>query len=867
MIVEPTPKSNNSHYDNPLAFAQAAVERGLVVIPLAGREGKQPIAGAGWQHTTLEQARAHLIEWFGRPVNVGLVLGVVSNHIVDTDLDSPAAIAAAPYLLPKTPMRWGRLSNGGQSHLGYRIVGQLPSKGVLIENDLAGKRIVELRCSRAQTLIYGRYLHPETGQPVEPVVGTPLAEPTALPLQRLQQAVARLAAACIIASRWNEGQRHTIALPLAGALFRLSWTRGEIEAFFRAICAAAGDPEMDDRLRAISDTEMKLLAGAPASGWPQLAAQIGDDAATAVRAKLSVAGVDLTDLLLGVETPQSQPTPPSNANGEGEQPPGEPPPTQPPDVEPADEPPDEPLIPKVLLSTKERRVNDQIAHNLWRERNLYVRGGQLCRLIHPSDGNAPTIRAVDKGALREIISSAVNLVEIVRRGEVLTEELAHPPNWAVAALLERGDWPRLPILDSVCEFPLLLANAELVTASGYHRRSRCYVHIPSTLKVGVPENPTADDVRNAVETLLGGVGDFPFEQPHHRSAWLAGLLSPLARQLFTGPTPMFLVSANVRGSGKSMLCDAAALLALGRSVPVMTYTADDSEMRKRLTSLLIEGSPIGLIDNIVEPLGGGSLDAFLTAHTWTDRILGSNRMITLQPRLVLWATANNPVVQGDSWRRIVPIALHAPEARPEHRAGFRHADLRGYIRAHRGELLSAAFTLLRGWLRAGAPSMGVSALGSFESWSHTVRACLLWAGLPDPIPASDGQGGVDLADTEAAQMQIVLHALREIDPRGEGLTASEICDLCVEVGITDRPPAYHSLRDSLGLLLPRVTPHALGLLFRRFSKRWLGDLRLIGLPTRTRAMRWRVECRAQPRAGVEREEVAAPTVGEVSIIV
>ena len=122
-----------------------------------------------------------------------------------------------------------------------------------------------------------------------------------------------------------------------------------------------------------------------------------------------------------------------------------------------------------------------------------------------------------------------------------------------------------------------------------------------------------------------------------------------------------------------------------------------------------------------------------------------------------------------------------------------------------------------------------------------------------------------MADTEAAQMQIVLHALREIDPRGGGLTASEICDLCAEAGITDRPVAFHSLRDSLGLLLPRVTPHALGLLFKRFSKRWLGDLRLIGLPTRTRAMRWWVECRAQPRAGVEREEVAAPTVGEVSI--
>ena len=45
------------------------------------------------------------------------------------------------------------------------------------------------------------------------------------------------------------------------------------------------------------------------------------------------------------------------------------------------------------------------------------------------------------------------------------------------------------------------------------------------------------------------VADFPFAQPEHKSTFLAFLLTALARYAFSGPAPLFLIDANVRGSG------------------------------------------------------------------------------------------------------------------------------------------------------------------------------------------------------------------------------------------------------------------------------------------------------------------------------
>src|SRR5271167_484353 len=78
-------------------------------------------------------------------------------------------------------------------------------------------------------------------------------------------------------------------------------------------------------------------------------------------------------------------------------------------------------------------------------------------------------------------------------------------------------------------------------------------------------NPTKEDAQRAIRGLLDIVSDFPFAAPNnlYKSAWLASVLTPFVRTSI--PTaPMFLVDSNIRGSGKSKLCDIVSIIATGR---------------------------------------------------------------------------------------------------------------------------------------------------------------------------------------------------------------------------------------------------------------------------------------------------------------
>src|SRR5437879_4521543 len=122
---------------------------------------------------------------------------------------------------------------------------------------------------------------------------------------------------------------------------------------------------------------------------------------------------------------------------------------------------------------------------------------------------------------------------------------------------------------------------------------------------------------------------------------------------------------------------------------------DEAEERKRITSLLMAGNPIVLIDNITRPLGSGAFDSALPGEKWSDRALGTNSNVSL-PLLTIWyATGNNVQLAADTTRRVAHIRLQSPEENPEHRANFRHANLVGWVRENRARLAVAAVTMLR----------------------------------------------------------------------------------------------------------------------------------------------------------------------------
>ncbi|MBA4062992.1 MAG: hypothetical protein C0501_04655 [Isosphaera sp.] len=494
--------------------------------------------------------------------------------------------------------------------------------------------------------------------------------------------------------------------------------------------------------------------------------------------------------------------------------------------------------PEVVVTTAEHAVNDAAAAALPAAERVYQRGGLLVHVLAldaPTAGpaavrqpaGAVVVRELSQPLLREEFTRVADWVRVVETKEGPVTVPTHPPGWCVQAVHARGHWPGVRNLEAVVTHPILLADGSLLVADGYHRPTGVLVRLPPGLRLAVADAPTRADVAAAVKLLFDAVCDFPFERPEHRGAWLAGLLTPLAWFAFDGPSPFYLIDGNVRGVGKGLLADAIAIPVLGRRFSAMSYTADRDELRKRITSVAAEGERMVLLDNLAGPVGNDQLDAALTADRWKDRLLGGNRVFDGPLNVVWYGTGNNCELRADTSRRTCHVRLESPAERPEERAGFRHPHLRQHLRRHRDALLSAALTILRGWVTAGRPRHGLPPWGSYESWSEVVREAVVWAGEPDP-----GLTRVALqtaADRNALAMTVLLNGLRRIDPDRQGLTAS---------GIVEAAKTHPDLRAAVEDLAGRLDTRPLGYALRSFARRNFDGLFLDNAATTGQGVRW-----------------------------
>ena len=364
---------------------------------------------------------------------------------------------------------------------------------------------------------------------------------------------------------------------------------------------------------------------------------------------------------------------------------------------------------------------------------LFARDG-IVRIRRDEKGR-PAIVELHDAALLDVIARDARFYKPGRKGPINaspTKTLAQ----VAAARVQRTDGA-LPPLRGISEVPVLRADGCIVDEPGYDAPSMLVYAPPDDFALPVVSmEPSESELEQAVKVLVEPFADFPFDGEASRAHALGLLLTLSLRELF-GLAPMFVVDAPAPGTGKGLLADTVAVAATGRPAPKYPVTGerDDAEMRKRIMSLLLEGAGLAVVDNVEQPLGSASLAALLTAERWRDRLLGASRTVELENRCVVVVTGNNVQLLGNLARRAAWIRLDAQLARPWQReAGkFRHADLLGWVREHRGELIAAAFTLGRAWIAAGrpGPDATVPQLGSFESWRSVIGGVLRVAGIPD----------------------------------------------------------------------------------------------------------------------------------------
>jgi hypothetical protein len=263
--------------------ARTALRKGWAPIPVPARS-KNPNR-KGWQRERLSEGEIDAA-FANDNLNLGVLLGTPSGGLVDIDLDCPEAIALAPHFLPQTAARFGRAS-APISHWLYVI----PDAGKTIQfrdptrpKDDERAMLVELRATGTHSLVPPS-IHP-SGEEIE---WTDPGQPAVIAQADLASAVERLAAASLLARHWPaQGARHDGALALAGGLLRADWSIEDAERFIAAIALAAGDPEVDDRVRAVASTANALADDRPATGWPTLATLIGEAVVKSVQSWLGI---------------------------------------------------------------------------------------------------------------------------------------------------------------------------------------------------------------------------------------------------------------------------------------------------------------------------------------------------------------------------------------------------------------------------------------------------------------------------------------------------------------------------------------------------------------------------------------------------
>ena len=77
-------------------------------------------------------------------------------------------------------------------------------------------------------------------------------------------------------------------------------------------------------------------------------------------------------------------------------------------------------------------------------------------------------------------------------------------------------------------------------------------------------------------------------------------------------------------------------------------------MRKRIISTLVQGDLVINIDNIEAPFASQTLCTALTQEEFTDRLLGTNRLLTAPTSCCWLATGNNLLIKGDLITRVIP---------------------------------------------------------------------------------------------------------------------------------------------------------------------------------------------------------------------
>jgi hypothetical protein len=412
-----------------------------------------------------------------------------------------------------------------------------------------------------------------------------------------------------------------------------------------------------------------------------------------------------------------------------------------------------------VVEGKTAHLANQIIDRFAKTKDVFDYGGLLATV----DGGK--LHVFGEASLTNYLGMTAQFYKLAKvpNSDKYTERDTDPPVKMVQQLLKLPNFG-LGKITGVINAPTMRPDYSIVSRHGYDEATQLYFSATGDMPY-IPLTPTIEQTWDAMKMLWAPFEEFPFETPKDKGVMLAALLTAAVRPgLRTAPA--FAFDAPVQGSGKTLLAACVACLA-GEEYAVMPPISGrdgEEEIRKRITSVLLQGKRAVIWDNMVGTFDSATMGALLTFPTFSDRVLGRSEMANMPSKLMVLFTGNNVALAGDMPRRILICRIN-----PQHERVYDRKfsfDPLAYCNANRTNMIAAALTFIRGWYanRTQCGTHGRGRLASFEGWDSLVREPVAWIGrvtdewCVDPIESIDENIANDPKTNDLVQLLLALYA-------------------------------------------------------------------------------------------------------------
>jgi len=352
----------------------------------------------------------------------------------------------------------------------------------------------------------------------------------------------------------------------------------------------------------------------------------------------------------------------------------------------------------------------------------------------PDRDRRPAILHVDEAVMHGMLIRHLDWVRATESGSRPTK----PPVDVARDMVNfrpLPDW--LPPLESIITAPSYGPDLKLILP-GYNPSLRL-AYLPSIV-ISPPENPSDNDMKEAVGKIGHLLTDFPFKDQSDRANAIGLLLLSLLRPAIPESVPLIVITATLQRAGKGALASIFEILMTGTNASAVQYSKQEEEFRKALLPYISRGQPAIRLDNVDDgsELSSPHLASAVTEGWYCDRVLQRSEVLGVPVRAVFLATGNNITVSKDLLFRTLWIRLTPDTDEPDKRR-FVIDGIEQHVRESRAEYLMALAMMVEYWKAKGANLWKARRWNAFNLFVWTIGGVLEACGIRGFLGNTDDQ--------------------------------------------------------------------------------------------------------------------------------